>query len=87
MRSRISSELETATYTMSTPKKESSLEQDKLSAKRESRSPSPSSKMKRLRVMTYCIFDDRNLSENDYTDGLQKIVDIIKKYKPDILAI
>ena len=43
--------------------------------------------MKRLRVMTYCIFDDRNLAENDYTDGLQKIVDIIKKYKPDILAI
>ena len=43
--------------------------------------------MKRLRVMTYYICDDRNLAENDYTDGLQKIVDIIKKYKPDILAI
>ena len=87
MRSRISSELETAAYTMSTPQKESSLEQDKLSAKRESRSPSPSTKMKRLRVMTYCIFDDRNLAEIDYTAGLKKIIDIIQKYKPDILAI
>ena len=37
--------------------------------------------------MTYDIFDGRNLVINDNTDRLSKIVDIIKKYKPDIIAI
>ena len=43
--------------------------------------------IKRLRVMTYDILDSRNLVLNDNTDRLSKIVDIIKKYKPDIIAI
>ena len=42
---------------------------------------------KKLRVMTYDVFDGRNLVLNDNTDRLSKIVEIIKKYKPDIIAI
>ena len=42
---------------------------------------------KKLRVMTYDVLDGRNLVSNDNTDRLSKIVEIIKKYKPDIIAI
>ena len=42
---------------------------------------------KKLRVMTYDVFDGRNLVLSDNTDRLSKIVEIIKKYKPDIIAI